>query len=146
MNSDEIKQISSKEAFEEIKSNLGALLIDVRSELEWKKIGIPDLGDLNENLVLLELQSMPSMEYNQNFLLELEEVVNDKNLNNVMFICKAGVRSQAAAVQSMGVLLKKNKSIKICNISDGFEGKGFSIFGDKASGWKNSGLPWKLIN
>ena len=146
MNSDEIKQISSKEAFEEIKSNLGAVLIDVRSELEWKKIGIPDLGDLNENLVLLELQSMPSMEYNQNFLLELEEVVNDKNLNNVMFICKAGVRSQAAAVQSMGVLLKKNKSIKICNISDGFEGKGFSIFGDKASGWKNSGLPWKLIN
>tara|TARA_B100000073_G_C23742267_1_gene574089 strand:- start:3461 stop:3901 length:441 start_codon:yes stop_codon:yes gene_type:complete len=146
MNSDEIKQISSKEAFEEIKSNLGALLIDVRSELEWKKIGIPDLGDLNENLVLLELQSMPSMEYNQNFLLELEEVVNDKNVNNVMFICKAGVRSQAAAVQSMGVLLKKNKSIKICNISDGFEGKGFSIFGDKASGWKNSGLPWKLIN
>ncbi len=146
MNSDEIKQISSKEAFEEIKSNLGALLIDVRSELEWKKIGIPDLGDLNENLVLLELQSMPSMEYNQNFLLELEEVVNDKNVNNVMFICKAGVRSQAAAVQSMGVLLNKNKSIKICNISDGFEGKGFSIFGDKASGWKNSGLPWKLIN
>ena len=146
MNSDEIKQISSKEAFEEVNSNAGALLIDVRSELEWKKIGIPDLGDLNENLVLLELQSMPSMEYNQNFLLELEEVVNDKNLNNVMFICKAGVRSQAAAVQSMGVLLKKNKSIKICNISDGFEGKGFSIFGDKASGWKNSGLPWKLIN
>ena len=146
MNSDEIKQISSKEAFEEIKSNLGALLIDVRSELEWKKIGIPDLGDLNENLVLLELQSMPSMEYNQNFLLELEEVVNDKNVNNVMFICKAGVRSQAAAVQSMGVLLNKNKSIKICNISDGFEGKGFSIFGDKASGWKNSGLPWKMIN
>ena len=146
MNSDEIKQISSKEAFEEIKSNLGALLIDVRSELEWKKIGIPDLGDLNENLVLLELQSIPSMEYNQNFLLELEEVVNDKNVNNVMFICKAGVRSQAAAVQSMGVLLNKNKSIKICNISDGFEGKGFSIFGDKASGWKNSGLPWKLIN
>lgn len=146
MNSDEIKQISSKEAFEEIKSNLGALLIDVRSELEWKKIGIPDLGDLNENLVLLELQSMPLMEYNQNFLVELEEVLNDKNVNNVMFICKAGVRSQAAAVQSMGVLLNKNKSIKICNISDGFEGKGFSIFGDKASGWKNSGLPWKLIN
>ena len=146
MDSDEIKQISSKEAFEEIKSNLGALLIDVRSELEWKKIGIPDLGDLNENLVLLELQSMPSMEYNQNFLVELEEVLNDKNVNNVMFICKAGVRSQAAAVQSMGVLLNKNESIKICNISDGFEGKGFSIFGDKASGWKNSGLPWKLIN
>ena len=146
MDSNEIKQISSKEAFEEINSNAGALLIDVRSELEWKKIGIPDLGDLNENLILLELQSMPSMEYNQNFLVELEEALNDKNVNNVMFICKAGVRSQAAAVQSMGVLLNKNKSIKICNISDGFEGKGFSIFGDKAPGWKNSGLPWKLIN
>ena len=146
MDSDEIKQISSKEAFEEIKSNAGALLIDVRSELEWKKIGIPDLGDLNENLVLLELQSMPSMEYNQNFLVELEEVLNDKNVNNVMFICKAGVRSQTAAVQSMVVLLNNNKSIKICNVSDGFEGKGFSIFRDKASGWKNSGLPWKMID
>ena len=73
MDLNEIKQISSNEAFEEINSNVGALLIDVRSELEWKKIGIPDLGDLNERLVLLELQSMPSMEINQNFLSELEE-------------------------------------------------------------------------
>ena len=146
MDSDEIKQISSKEAFEEINSNVGALLIDVRSELEWKKIGIPDLGDLNERLVLLELQSMPSMEINQNFLAELEETLRNRNVKNVMFMCKAGVRSQAAAVKSTSVLLNANKSIKICNVSDGFEGKGFSIFGGKTSGWKNSGLPWKLIN
>ena len=146
MDSDEIKQISSKEAFEEVNSNTGALLIDVRSELEWKKIGIPDLGDLNERLVLLELQSMPSMEINQNFLEELEETLGNRNVKNVMFMCKAGVRSQAAAVKSLSVLLNANKSIKICNVSDGFEGKGFSIFGGKTSGWKNSGLPWKLIN
>lgn len=146
MDSNEIKQISSKEAFEEIKSNVGALLIDVRSELEWKKIGIPDLGDLNERLVLLELQSMPSMEINQNFLADLEEAFSNRNVKNVMFMCKAGVRSQAAAVKSLSVLLNANKSIKICNVSDGFEGKGVSIFGGKTSGWKNSGLPWKLIN
>ena len=146
MDSDEIKQISSNEAFEEINSNVGALLIDVRSELEWKKIGIPDLGDLNEHLVLLELQSMPSMEINQNFLAELEETLRNRNVKNVMFMCKAGVRSQAAAVKSTSVLLNANKSIKICNVSDGFEGKGFSIFGGKTSGWKNSGLPWKLID
>ena len=146
MDSNEIKQISSNEAFEEINSNVGALLIDVRSELEWKKIGIPDLGDLNERLVLLELQSMPTMEINQNFLAELEETLRNRNVKNVMFMCKAGVRSQAAAVKSISVLLNANKSIKICNVSDGFEGKGFSIFGGKTSGWKNSGLPWKLIN
>ena len=146
MDSNEIKQISSNEAFEEIHSNVGALLIDVRSELEWKKIGIPDLGDLNERLVLLELQSMPSMEINQNFLVELEETLSKRNVKNVMFMCKAGVRSQAAAVKSISVLLNANKNIKICNVSDGFEGKGFSIFGGKTSGWKNSGLPWKLIN
>ncbi|MFL2806815.1 MAG: rhodanese-like domain-containing protein [Paracoccaceae bacterium] len=146
MDSDEIKQISSNEAFKEINSNVGALLIDVRSELEWKKIGIPDLGDLNERLILLELQSMPSMEINQNFLAELEETLRNRNVKNVMFMCKAGVRSQAAAVKSTSVLLNANKSIKICNVSDGFEGKGFSIFGGKTSGWKNSGLPWKLID
>ena len=146
MDSNEIKQISSNEAFEEINSNVGALLIDVRSELEWKKIGIPDLGDLNDNLVLLELQSMPSMEINQNFLAELEENLSNRNVKNVMFMCKAGVRSQAAAVKSISVLLNANKNIKICNVLDGFEGKGFSIFGGKTSGWKNSGLPWKLIN
>ena len=146
MDSNEIKQISSKEAFEEINSNVGALLIDVRSELEWKKIGIPDLGDLNKRLVLLELQSMPSMEINQNFLAELEETLRNRNVKNVMFMCKAGVRSQAAAVKSISVLLNANKNIKICNVSDGFEGKGFSIFGGITSGWKNSGLPWKIIN
>ena len=146
MDSNEIKQISSNEAFEEINSNVGALLIDVRSELEWKKIGIPDLGDLNERLVLLELQSMPSMEVNQNFLAELEDILSNRNVKNVMFMCKAGVRSQAAAVKSISVLLNANKNIRICNVSDGFEGKGFSIFGGITSGWKNSGLPWKLIN
>ena len=146
MDSNEIKQISSNEAFKEINSNVGALLIDVRSELEWKKIGIPDLGDLNERLVLLELQSMPSMEINQNFLAELEENLSNRNVKNVIFMCKAGVRSQAAAVKSISVLLNANKNIKICNVSDGFEGKGFSIFGSMTSGWKNSGLPWKLIN
>ena len=146
MDSNEIKQISSNDAFEEINSNVGALLIDVRSELEWKKIGIPDLGDLNERLVLLELQSMPSMEINQNFLAELEETLSNRNVKNVMFMCKAGVRSQAAAIKSISVLLNANKNIKICNDSDGIEGKGFSIFGGTASGWKNSGLPWKLIN
>ena len=146
MDSNEIKQISSKEAFEEINSNAGALLIDVRSELEWKKIGIPDLGDLNEHLVLLELQSMPSMEINQNFLAELEETLRNRNVKNVMFMCKSGVRSQAAAVQSRSILVNAHESMKICNVSDGFEGKGFSIFGGKTSGWKNSGLPWKLIN
>ena len=146
MDSNEIKQISSNEAFEEINSNVGALLIDVRSELEWKKIGIPDLGDLNERLVLLELQSMPSMEINQNFLAELKETLRNRNVKNVMFMCKAGVRSQAAAVKSISVLLNANKSIRICNVSDGFEGKGFSIFGGITSGWKNSGLPWKIIN
>ncbi|PQM64983.1 MAG: hypothetical protein CML49_08480 [Rhodobacteraceae bacterium] len=146
MDSNEIKQISSREAFEEINSNAGALLIDVRSELEWKKIGIPDLGDLNERLVLLELQSMPSMEINQNFLEELEENLSNRNVKNVMFMCKAGVRSQAAALKSISVLLNANKSMKICNVSDGFEGKGFSIFAGTTSGWKNSGLPWKIIN
>ena len=146
MDSNEIKQISSNEAFEEINNNMDALLIDVRSELEWKKIGIPDLGDLNERLVLLELQSMPSMEVNQNFLAELEGILSNRNVKNVMFMCKAGVRSQAAAVKSISVLLNANKNIRICNVSDGFEGKGFSIFGGITSGWKNSGLPWKLIN
>lgn len=146
MELDEIKQISSSEAYSEIRENSGCLLVDVRSELEWRNVGIPDLENVDNSVILVELQSMPAMVYNEKFLHQLEDALGETDVDKVMFICKSGVRSQNAAMYSKDMLIEKNKDVKVYNISDGFEGKGFSIFGGQSSGWKNSGLPWKNLD
>ena len=144
MEFEEIKQISAKEAFIEINNNNGSFLIDVRSEMEWSNVGIPDLQEYDNKLVLVEYQSSPTMEHNDNFLGELQNKLSDKDVKSMFFICRAGVRSQAAAIEASDLIKNMFGEINIYNILDGFEGKGFSIFGGKYSGWKNVGLPWKL--
>ena len=144
MEFEEIKQISAKEAFTEINDNDGSFLIDVRSEMEWKNVGIPDLGEYHNKVVLVEYQSSPTMAHNDNFLGELQHKLSNKNVKSMFFLCKAGVRSQAAAIEASDLIKNMFGEISVYNIVDGFEGNGFPIFGVKYSGWKNVGLPWKL--
>ena len=144
MELEEIRQISAKEAFTEISENNGSFLIDVRSEMEWNSVGIPDLEECGNNLILVEYQSYPTMAHNSNFLKELENKLRDEDVKSMFFMCKAGVRSQAAAIDASVLIKNMFGEITVYNIIDGFEGKGFPIFGGKYSGWKNLGLPWKL--
>ncbi len=144
MDLEEIKQISAKEVFSDLNENNGSFLIDVRSEMEWASIGIPDLEDYGDKLVLVEYQLYPTMVYNKNFLEEVEKKLNNKSVKTIFFMCKAGVRSQAAAIEASALIKKMFGEINIYNVFDGFEGNGFPIFGGKYAGWKNVGLPWKL--
>src|SRR3989339_1555765 len=77
------------EAFELLQSAPGAKLVDVRcrAELDW--VGrIPDA-------VEIEWLTYPGMKPNPNFLAALGQQVDKESL--VLFICRTGVRSNAAA-------------------------------------------------
>ena len=107
-----------------------AFIVDVRTRAEWIYVGsVP-------GSVQIEWQSFPTGEVNSSFLDQLQQNVPDDAY--VLFLCRSGARSHAAAS------LASNAGFsKAINVIDGFEGdKDTSGHRGKTSGWKFSGLPW----
>ena len=99
----------------------------VRSWTTWA--AIPDS-------VEIEWQTYPGPRPNEAFLAELQAQV-DKNAV-VMFICRSGVRSHAAAAAAAGA-----GYTQAYNVLEGFQGdKDPAQHRDTVGGWRVSGLPW----
>ncbi len=118
------------EAFEILQSAPGAKLVDVRcrAELDW--VGrIPDA-------VEIEWLTYPGMKANPNFTASLEQQVDKESL--VLFICRSGARSNAAAVAAT------QAGYQDCyNVLEGFEGeKDTNGHRNTLDGWREAGLPW----
>ena len=77
------------ETLEALKAD-GAVLVDVRTEQEWKNTGIADVWEIYANTVV----SAPNMELMPEFVNELEK--NVAQAKSVYFICRSGQRSQVA--------------------------------------------------
>ena len=124
-----IKQIPSKELEKYLKNNPKCVLLDVRTEEEWKTDGQPDGDKIGLKTYFLTIQ-FADKSFNKNFYKDLENL-NISQDNEILTMCMGGVRSQAAAE----LLTKEN--YKCVNISDGFLGN------PENKGWKNSALPYK---
>jgi len=119
--------ISALRAWEMLKDEKGATLVDVRTVEEWQTIGKPDLADLGKNVVYLSWRKNPGYELNHDFIPNLQSQVKDKN-QKVFFMCKGGGRSREAAIA-----MTQLGYSQAYNIENGFEADG---------GWKSSQLPW----
>jgi len=124
-----IKQIPSKEIEKYVKNNPKCVLLDVRTEEEWKTDGQPDGDKIGLKTYFLTIQ-FADKSFNNNFYEELKKL-NINQDNEILTMCMGGVRSQAAAE----LLAKIN--YKCSNISDGFLGNNEDI------GWKENSLPCK---
>ena len=118
-----------------------AVLVDVRSRPEWQFVGIPDLSSLNKDALLIEWQSYPTMQVNGDFTRALKASLSDHQIPDdapLLFLCRSGVRSQAAAAA-----MSAEGHTRCYNISGGFEGPpdGERHRGQMA-GWKALRLPW----
>lgn len=129
--------LSPKETWALLESDPKAVLVDVRTQPEWNYVGLPDLQTLSKKVVTLSWQLFPSMSVNQGFASDLAAagVTADQP---VLFLCRSGARSAAAAAH----MAAKGYG-KAYNIVDGFEGPhdGQRHRGSVA-GWKHDGLPW----
>ena len=109
----------------------GAKLVDVRSRAELHFVGtIP--GAVN-----LEWELWPSGQLNTHFATQLRQTVDPESL--VMFICRAGHRSDDAA------RLAARSGYNNCyNVLEGFEGA-HDIRKQRGhiGGWKFASLPWE---
>ena len=131
--------LSPREAWDLLCRVPDAQLVDVRTAAEWKFVGAPDLASTGRKLHCLEWQSFPAMTQNSDFVEQARAALGGKKEAPVLFLCRSGVRSQAAAKAMTAAGYTRSY-----NIAGGFEGD-LDPEGHRGrqSGWKAAGLPWK---
>lgn len=127
------------------------LFVDVRTHSEVSFVGSPTVMD--ENIPLFEIdpnawdakERAYDMQRNPSFEAQLKQALERRGLgmdNPVIFMCRSGGRSAAAADVAAKLGLTRAYSI-----TEGFEGDTSKSGPDKGqrtvNGWKNAGLPWQ---
>lgn len=132
-----VENVAPTQTWEALKTDPEAQLVDVRTDVEWNFVGVPDLNGAGKQAVLIPWQVYPSMQRNPSF----EDTLKQAGLtadHRVYFICRSGVRSMAAAQAAQAAGFPH-----VFNVADGFEGP-VDRDGHRgnAAGWKANGLPW----
>jgi rhodanese-related sulfurtransferase len=126
-----VDNVSPQATWEALNSDPDARLVDVRTEAEWRTVGIPDLAAAGKEIVLLPWQFGPG-QLNPDFVAGLAEA-GLAPAQPLYFICRSGARSAAAATAARAAGYGT-----VYNVANGFEGGGDS------AGWKPLGLPTRL--
>jgi len=134
-----VKTISAHEAYE-LQQQVGTLLIDVRSHMEFLFIGHPT-GAINIAWI-----DEPDWEINPNFVREIRQLIlggtsslEQSNEVPIVLICRSGKRSLEA-----GNLLISKGLTRIYNVDEGFEGElNDTHQRSSLAGWRFDGLPWE---
>jgi len=131
--------VTAKAAWEVLANNPAAVLVDVRTQVEWSLIGKPDLSSLGKQPIDLQWVTMQGP--NKNFVQELKDALAERNVPvhaPVYFMCQSGGRSKIAAQQCCGL-----GYTNAYNIAEGMEGAlDEHQHRNSVSGWKVAGLPW----
>lgn len=139
MVSNSVTTISAKDAHQKLQSDPRALLIDVRSNMEYLFIGHP------VDAISIPWIDEPEWIINPNFAADVRKLIlggldHDSGGHNVpiFLICRSGKRSNEA-----GQLLLKKGFHDVYNIADGFEGE-LDEHHQRSTlaGWRFDGLPW----
>jgi rhodanese-related sulfurtransferase len=125
-----------------LSDNPQAVLVDVRTDAEWRFVGVPDLSSLGREVVYIEWNTTDGAR-NENFAAELAEQIPSAAGDEgrpVVFLCRSGNRSIGAAEVST-----EQGITPAYNILDGFEGH-LNAQGHRGeTGWRATGLPWKQL-
>lgn len=130
------EEISPSAAFDALKNNEKAQLIDCRTQAEWAYVGTPDLSGINKQLACLEWQSIDGQP-NADFVEQI--AAHFETDTPIYIICRSGARSASACAA-----LAHRGFTTLFNVTGGFEGdpNGDGHRGS-VNGWKHAGLPWR---
>lgn len=129
--------ISPQRAWEVLRDDPRAVLVDVRTPAEWSYVGVPDLGTLGKPVVFVPWLVYPGQHLNARFV---EEVAGSGVARDapVIFLCRSGVRSRSAAIAMTAAGFER-----CFNVDSGFEGHHDAArHRGTIDGWKVAGLPW----
>lgn len=128
--------LTPQEAWALLESDTEALLVDVRTEAEWRYVGVPDASSLGKRTALIEWVSYPTMSRNPDFVTQLEATGVQPG-QPIVFLCRSGQRSIGAAVAATEAGYGP-----AYNVVEGFEGATDADGHRGWEGWKAAGLPW----
>jgi rhodanese-related sulfurtransferase len=132
-----IEDIDAHKVWQALQADPQAQLVDVRTDAEWNFVGVPNLADLNREVVLIPWQVYPTMQRNGAFIDHLRQAGIAPE-TPTYFICRSGARSMAAAQAAAAAGFTT-----VFNVAEGFEGPPDAQgHRGQVSGWKASGLPW----
>jgi rhodanese-related sulfurtransferase len=133
-----VENVAPTQTWEALQADETAHLVDVRTDVEWNFVGVPDLNVAGKKTLLIPWQVYPTMQRNQSF----EDNLRYAGLtadHTIYFICRSGARSMAAAEAAQAAGFPS-----VFNVADGFEGPP-DVRGHRGgtAGWKADGLPWR---
>ena len=133
-----VSDASAEEAFEGLKADDRARLVDVRTRAEWVYVGVPLVEDGREDPLFLQWQTFPEMSVDEGFGTALSQRCPDTDAP-LYFLCRSGARSLAAARE-----MASRGYTRCFNVADGFEGPPDEDgHRGRIAGWKAAGLPWR---
>lgn len=129
--------ITPEEAWKLLNENGDAVLVDVRTEAEWRFVGVADLSSLDRDVVYVEWNRTDGTR-NDGFVDDLVASGVTPGEAPVVFLCRSGNRSIGAAEAATEAGIAPSY-----NILDGFEGDLDENKHRGSTGWKAVGLPWR---
>ena len=129
--------ITPEEAWKILNDDPQAVLVDCRTDAEWRFVGVPDLTGLDRDVVYVEWNRTDGSR-NDGFVDDLVAAGVAPGDRPVVFLCRSGNRSIGAAEAATEAGIAPSY-----NVLDGFEGDLDEDRHRGATGWKAVGLPWK---
>ena len=133
-----IKNITPKDAHQFLQDNPQAVLLDVRSSMEFEYIGHP-IGAVH-----VPLMEPPTWQGDPDFIEKVNATIETARGTNpvsvpVLALCRSGKRSETA-----GSLLLAAGYTEVYNILEGFEGdRDEQKHRNTSGGWRFHNLPWE---
>lgn len=127
--------ITPRQAWDLLSDNPDAMLVDVRTDAEWRFVGVPDLTGLGRAVVYIEWNRTDGQR-NEDFVSDL--LAAGVAGGPVVFLCRSGNRSIGAAEAATAAGIAPSY-----NVLDGFEGNLDDDGHRGATGWRAIGLPWR---
>ncbi len=136
--------ITPEEAWKLLVDDPEAVLVDCRTDAEWRFVGVPDLSSLEREVVYIEWNSADGS-HNDDFVDDLKAAGVTPGVGpdasrgrTVVFLCRSGNRSIGAAEAATEAGIAPSY-----NVLDGFEGNLDEHRHRGGTGWKAVGLPWR---
>ncbi|NUS44413.1 MAG: rhodanese-like domain-containing protein [Mycobacteriaceae bacterium] len=130
--------LTPRQAWELLIENPDAVLVDVRTEAEWRFVGVPDTTAAERPTYLIEWVSVNG-EPNPDFVGQLRTALEERaDEAPVVFLCRSGQRSVGAAIAATEAGFAPSY-----NVLEGFEGPLDAGAHRGGAGWRAEGLPWR---
>jgi rhodanese-related sulfurtransferase len=133
--SDKVKTLNPKEAYKLLQEHPNAVLIDVRSHMEYLFVGHP------AGAIHIPWIDEPDWKQNPHFLTQVRQTMlgGASGAAPVVLICRSGVRSLEAGKALIEAGVKD-----VYNVAEGFEGQmDEKHHRSSTGGWRYHGLPWE---